>query len=143
MPVAVHEFGEADDAIGGGMDRGAVGNGNINAAMECALSVEWIDTLTEGAGDASFDRPQRGSIGGAGPIRERSETTGSILQTGGSGSGKSRATERVEGVERGLVLSGLHIVIGRQQTRIGLEAVDGRDLTGDGAERGYLNILLF
>ncbi len=111
--------------------------------MKRAFSIEGIDTLTEGAGEASLDWPQRRSIRGAGPIGERGETMLLILQTGGSGSGEGRATKRVQGIQRCLVLLGLHIVIGGQQALIGFEAVESRDLTGDGAERSYLNILLF
>ena len=70
VSVTVHKLSEADYAVGSGVDRGAVGNGNINAAMERAFTVEGIDPLTEGAGEASFDRPQRWSVGGASPIRE-------------------------------------------------------------------------
>src|SRR6266568_3641399 len=142
--VAAHELGEADDAIGGGVDGGSVGNRDVDAAMECAFSIEGIDSLTEGAGEASLDGPERWSVGGAGPIGERSEAAGpSILESSRSGAGEGRASEGVERIERGLVLFRLHVVVGGQQARIGLEAVDGGDLSGDGAERGYLNILLF
>ena len=78
--------------------------------MECAFSVEGIDALAEGAGDAALDGPQRRRIGGAGPIRERGETAGGIhLQAGGSGAGEGRSAQGVERIERGLVLAGLHV----------------------------------
>ena len=136
-------LGVGDDAVGSGVDGSSVGDREIDAAMECAFSVEGIDTLTEGAGDAAFDGPERGSIGGASPIRERGEMQGCILEACGSGSGEGRATERVEGVERCLVLLGLHVVIGGEQAGVGLESVDGRDFAGDGAQRCDLDILLF
>ena len=105
VSVAAHEFGEGDDAVGGGVDRGAVGNRNINAAMERAFSVEGIDALTEGAGEASFDRPERWRVGGASPIGERGETVGCILQAGGGSSGESGTAQGVESIKRCLVLA--------------------------------------
>ena len=123
--VSAHEFGGADDTVACGVDRSAVRNGNINAAMECAFSVEGIDTLTERAGEAALDGPEGWRIGGAGPIRERSEAAIGILKTGGGGSGERGTTERVERIERGLILSGLHVVIARHEAGVGLEAVEG------------------
>jgi len=46
-PVAAGQVGEADDAVGGGVNGSSVGYGDINPTMERAFTVEGIDTLAE------------------------------------------------------------------------------------------------
>src|SRR5690348_2050845 len=56
--IAFHHLGVGYDAIGGGDDRMAVIRRDINAAVERALTVEWIFAFAEGTGDDAFDRPE-------------------------------------------------------------------------------------
>jgi hypothetical protein len=56
-PITAHEFGETDYPVRGSVNRGAVGHGNINAAVESAFSIEGIDPFTEGACEAALYRP--------------------------------------------------------------------------------------
>ena len=66
--VSAEEVGEGDGAVGGGDDGGSDNGGNIDAGVECAFSVKWIDAFAEGAGDLAFDGPEVGSGVGAGPV---------------------------------------------------------------------------
>ena len=69
--VARSQRRENYDAIGRSHNTRSHRTGNINAAMECAFPVEWIDALPEIASDRTFHRPERRSRSHALPIGQR------------------------------------------------------------------------
>src|SRR5271169_5526799 len=58
--VAFVLFRVRHHAIAAGANYVAVLRGNIDASVEGAFTAERVQSLTEGSGDASHDRPQRG-----------------------------------------------------------------------------------
>src|SRR5579862_8528486 len=58
LPVSAHAVGKGHDSVGRGDDLRAVVASNIDTAVECALTVEWIDALTEAACHLAFYRPK-------------------------------------------------------------------------------------
>src|SRR5581483_7962118 len=67
--VAAVEVGKADYAIRGCDDGLAVFGGDVHATVEGALTIERVNALAEGSGDASLDRPQGRRLGHPYPIR--------------------------------------------------------------------------
>src|SRR5205823_12418984 len=58
--VTGHGVGVNHHAIGGRADRLAVRAGNVNAAVERAFTIKWINALAERPGHRTFHRPQAG-----------------------------------------------------------------------------------
>ena len=58
--VSAQKVGEGYYAVGGRDDGMTERAANINAAVKCAFSVEWVDALAETAGNLAVNRPQAG-----------------------------------------------------------------------------------
>src|SRR5215467_12869398 len=69
--IAIHEAGKTNDAICGGDDASTDLAGNIDAAMKCAFTVEWVSAFSKAAGNATLHRPQRWRSGHAHPVPGR------------------------------------------------------------------------
>src|SRR5450631_158984 len=92
-----------DNAIPGSSDAGSKCGRDIDAGMEGALSVERILTLPERTRHATLNRPKRRSVGQARPIRCAGKGQ-SALQRTGNPAGHGRGAQRVELVDRSVVL---------------------------------------
>jgi len=55
--IASEEVCKRYCAVGGGQNGLTYSGGNVYAGVECAFTVEWINALTECAGNLAFDRP--------------------------------------------------------------------------------------
>src|SRR5579863_5966548 len=49
LAVPAHRLGDSDHTVGRGNDPGAVATSDINPAMECAFTVEWINPFAKAA----------------------------------------------------------------------------------------------
>ena len=66
--VAAHFFRHRYYTVSGSNHRMTVAAGNINAAVERAFPVKWIDAFAERSGHHSLDRPQIRGLSHAHPV---------------------------------------------------------------------------
>src|SRR5256714_4634464 len=66
--ISAHEIGEGHRGIRRGHDRLPNGRSNINAGMECALTIKRIDAFAKSCRNRALDRPQIRSRVSANPI---------------------------------------------------------------------------
>ncbi len=92
--VAAHEVGEHDHAVRRGHHRLAVSGSDINAAMESAFSVEWIDALAKTSRNGTFHRPEIGSGVCPQPIGGSRLTSEAERNAGHGGAVQCRSFER-------------------------------------------------
>src|ERR1051326_6924557 len=141
--VAFHHLGARHDAIGGGDDRVAIVRSDINPAVERALTVEWVFTFAEGAGDNAFDRPKVRRLDEAHPVGGGLRMlAGRRSKRDGGGAGQRRVPQRVKLIERRKHLAVRNRTGGDGiEQRVGLEAVEGRNFAGQRTERGDLSFV--
>src|SRR5262249_18427154 len=87
--VAIDEAYRSNGSVGGSDDRCTEGRRDIDASVEGAFTVEWIDALTKRSRHDSFDGPQRRSLNEALPIahvqRSKMTITGGDSRSGNAG----------------------------------------------------------
>src|SRR5271166_1740373 len=61
LAIAAHGVGDGHEAIGRGDDLCTVAGTDIDATVERAFTIEWIDAFSKTSGDLAFDGPEIGS----------------------------------------------------------------------------------
>src|SRR5579862_553399 len=131
--VSAEEVGEGDGAVGGGDDGRSDDGGNIDAGVEGAFSIKWIDTFAERAGDLAFDGPEVRSGVGADPVGGGGIFGESERDAYAGCAGEGGVLEGVELVEGRIHLRFLHLFgLGSGDHRgIGLESVECGNFAGE------------
>src|SRR5579862_5492977 len=122
--VATHEVGEDNNAVGRGQYSLAIGCGDIDAAVECALTIERVSPLAKRPRNRAFHGPEARRRVRPQPVRGSDIAGQAESDAGGCCAAQSSVFEGVEAIEGGVDLRILNGVCRRGQNRVGLEAVE-------------------
>ena len=122
----------------------AIAAADIDSAMECTLTVERIDTLTEASRDLAFDRPEIWSRVGFDPVGSGDVASQAHRQPNHGRTGQGRSTKCVELIQRRTHFVSLNL-LGRRgdQRRLRLQTIERGNFAGDRAQRCHLQVALF
>ena len=144
LAVTAQRFGGDYDPIRGRNDLLAIRAANINTAVKCAFAVKWIDALPEAARDLPFHRPNvRGRVG-PDPIRRRGVAGEPHRESDHRGAGQGRGPQSVQLIQRRSDVRLMDLVAASSDhDGLRLESIQGRNFTGNRAQRCHLHVTLF